>query len=82
MDLLSISLYIFSNPCCIFSKVYFVSNSIHPVSPIFDAVRLEEEIKSRDVKIQELETDQDRKIMNLEFIVSELSKRLESKLKT
>jgi len=62
--------------------VYFVSNSIHPVSPIFDAVRLEEEIKSRDVKIQELETDQDRKIMNLEFIVSELSKRLESKLKT
>jgi len=47
---------------------------------IDDAVRLEEEIKSRDVKIQELETDQDRKIMNLEFIVSELSKRLESKL--
>jgi site-specific recombinase XerD len=47
---------------------------------IDDAVRLEEEIKARDVKIQELETDQDRKIMNLEFIVAELSKRLETKL--
>ena len=33
---------------------------------------IKQEIKARDVKIQELETDQDRKIMNLEFTVSEL----------
>ena len=47
---------------------------------IDDAVRLEEEIKARDTRIQELETDQDKKIMNLEFTVAELCKRLETKL--
>jgi len=47
-----------------------------------DAIKLEEEIKSRDERIHKLESDQDRKIMNLEFIVAELSKRLESKLQT
>jgi integrase/recombinase XerD len=47
---------------------------------IHDKYRLEEEIKIKDTKIHELESDQDRKIMNLEFIVSELSHRLNSKL--
>jgi integrase/recombinase XerD len=47
---------------------------------IDDSVRLEEEIKRRDERIKNLETNQDRKIMNLEFIVSELAKRLETKL--
>ena len=47
---------------------------------IDNSIRLEEEIKRRDERIKNLETNQDRKIMNLEFIVSELSKRLETKL--
>jgi len=47
---------------------------------IDDTFRLKEEIKNKNTKIDELESDQDRKIMNLEFVVSELSKRLNSKL--
>ena len=49
---------------------------------IDDKFRLQEEIKNKNAKIDELESDQDRKIMNLEFVVSELSKRLNSKLET
>ena len=47
---------------------------------IDDKFRLQEEIKNKNAKIDELESDQDRKIMNLEFVVAELSKRLKIKL--
>ena len=51
-----------------------------PELTIDDSIRLEEEIKNKDDKIHDLETDKDRRITNLEVMISELSKRLESKI--
>lgn len=46
---------------------------------IDDAIRLEEEIKRKDEKIQELETDKDKRIDNLEMMIYDLAKRLDTK---
>lgn len=51
-----------------------------PKLTIDDSIRLEEEIKNKDDKIHDLETDKDRRITNLEVMISELSKRLDSKI--
>ncbi len=50
-----------------------------PELSIDDSIRLEEEIKNKDDQIKELETDKDRRITNLEMMVSEIAKRLEAK---
>jgi len=51
-----------------------------PELSIDDAIRLEEEIKNKDDQIHDLETDKDRRITNLEVMISELAKRLDSKI--
>jgi len=50
-----------------------------PELSIDDSIRLEEEIKNKDDQIKELETDKDRRITNLEMMISEIAKRLEAK---
>jgi len=50
-----------------------------PELSIDDAIRLEEEIKNKDDQIHDLETDKDRRLSNLEVMISELAKRLEAK---
>jgi len=51
-----------------------------PELSIDDAIRLEEEIKNKDDQIHDLETDKDRRLSNLEVMISELAKRLDSKI--
>ena len=46
---------------------------------IDDSIRYEEKLKNKDVKIKEFETDSDRRITNLEMMISEMAKRLEAK---
>jgi len=50
-----------------------------PELTIDESIRLEEKIKHRDEQIHNLETDKDRRITNLEVMISELSKRLDTK---
>ena len=50
-----------------------------PELSIDDSIRLEEEIKNKDDQIHDLETDKDRRITNLEMMISEIGKRLEDK---
>ena len=50
-----------------------------PELSIDDSIRLEEEIKNKDDQIHDLETDKDRRISNLEMMISEIAKRLEAK---
>jgi len=46
---------------------------------IDDSIRYEEKIKNKDEKIKEFETDSVRRITNLEMMISEMAKRLETK---
>ena len=46
---------------------------------IDEKYRLEQEIKNKDGKIHELESDKDRRIDSLEIMIHALAKRLESK---
>jgi len=46
---------------------------------IDDSIRYEEKIKNKDDQIHDLETDKDRRITNLEMMISEIAKRLEAK---
>jgi len=51
-----------------------------PELTISEALRLKEQNKLKDEKIKTLESDKDGRITNLEVMISELSKRLDSKI--
>jgi len=51
-----------------------------PQLTVSKALRLEQENKLKDEKIKKLESDKDKRMANLEEVVTELAERLDSKL--